>query len=87
MTINLTADQISWLKHIAAERGYATIDEAAQAIITDAMAGIPQGFAEPDPEWVVPLLDEARAELERGQGIPLDDFRKHLRKRIDELDR
>ena len=51
------------------------------------MAGIPPGFKEPDPEWVVPLLDEARAELEQGEGIPLEAFQKHLRKRIKELDR
>ena len=87
MTINLTNEQISWLKQIASERGYATIDEAAQAVIGDAMAGIPPGFEEPDPVWVVPLLDEARAELERGEGISLEEYQKHLRKRIKELDR
>ena len=85
MTINLTADQIAWLKHIAAERGYASLDAAAQAVIGDAMAGIPPGFEEPDPEWVIPLLDEARAEFARGEGIPLEEFRRHMNEHMAKL--
>lgn len=74
MSINLTPAQIEWLGGIAAERGYASLDEAAQAVIAEAMAGLPNGFEEPQDELVIPLLDEARNHLQNGGDIPLAAF-------------
>lgn len=38
-----------------------------------------------DLSWVKPLLDEARAELARGEGISLEEFRTRMRARKDAL--
>lgn len=76
MTINLTPQQIAWLQQFAAERGLASLDEAAQTVIAQVM--LTDEFEEPDPEWVIPLLDEARAELARGEGIPLEEFSRRM---------
>ena len=38
-----------------------------------------------DLSWVKPLLDEARAEIARGEGISLEEFRARMRARKDAL--
>lgn len=81
MTVNLTPQQIAWLEQLKAERGFATIDEAAQAIVAEAML-----HAEPldldDLSWAKPLVDEALADLEAGvKTIPLEEVLKDLRDR------
>jgi Arc/MetJ-type ribon-helix-helix transcriptional regulator len=38
-----------------------------------------------DLSWVKPLLDEARAEIARGEGISLEDFRARMQARKDAL--
>lgn len=86
MTVNLTPQQIAWLEQIKAERGFASIDEAAQAIVADAML-----HAEPldldDLSWAKPLVDEALADLEAGvQTIPLADMLASLERRATALD-
>ncbi len=87
MTITLPPEQIAWLEKFAQDRGFASASEAARALIAGAML---EETEDPDldgldPEWVIPLLDEARAEIERGEGIGLDDFLKHFDEHMHRL--
>ena len=86
MTINLTPEQIAWLQQRVADGSFASLDEAAQFFMGDAIAHAEEIDLD-DLEWAKPLVDEARAEIERGEGIPLVEFKAHLKKRISELDR
>lgn len=77
MTINLTPQQISWLEAFAAERGFTSVDEAAQFLIDEAIAG--EELDLDDLSWAKPYLDEAETEIARGaKPISLDVFRQHL---------
>ena len=80
MSIHLKADHEQWLSQQVAEGRFASIDEAvAQAIEALRLD------AEDDDEWVRPYLEEAEAELARGEGIPGDVFLAELRERIAQL--
>ncbi|MGC2778191.1 MAG: addiction module protein [Bradyrhizobium sp.] len=41
------------------------------------------GYAHDELEWTKPLLAEAIAEIERGEGVPLAEFEAHLDAEID----
>lgn len=71
MTITLTAEQRQWLETVVAEGRFASIEEAVQA----ALVGFMTMDAEFDDDWVKPLLDEARADVARGETISLDEFK------------
>lgn len=38
-----------------------------------------------DLSWIEPMLDEPRAEIARGEGMSLDDFRARMQARKDAL--
>jgi hypothetical protein len=39
--------------------------------------------AEDDLDWAEPLVDEASAELDRGEGVPADEAFARIRKSLD----
>jgi hypothetical protein len=80
MTINLTPQQIAWLQSFAAERGFASIDEAAQFVMAEAMQFA--GMEEPDPAEIMTLLEEADRDFAEGRTISGEDFRAHLQARV-----
>lgn len=80
MTINLTPSQLEWLTAEVAAGRFGSIDEAAQAIINEHMA---RDLG--DLDWVQPLLDDARAEVARGEVVTLEAFNAHVDKLVDEL--
>ncbi|HEY2876851.1 MAG TPA: hypothetical protein VGJ56_33370 [Reyranella sp.] len=41
------------------------------------------GAVESDLEWAKPLVDEAAAELDRGEGVPVDEAFARIRKTLD----
>ena len=84
MTINLTPSQIAWLKELASERGYASLDEAAQAIVAEAMLHS-EDIDLDNLDWVKPLLDEAREDIAQGRVISGDEFHAHMDARIARL--
>jgi antitoxin ParD1/3/4 len=83
MTVNLTPEQVAWLEKMVADGAFASVDEAARFYIAEAMLHA-EDLDLDNLDWAKPLLDEARAELARGEGIPLEeflrDFREHLAK-------
>ena len=81
MTITLTPAQQAHLEAAVASGQFASIEEAVrfavERLILDAEFG--------DLSWVRPYLDEARAEVERGETISLDEFNAHVEKRLARL--
>jgi hypothetical protein len=52
--------------------------QAVAVAIADLM-----GAVESDLEWAKPLVDEAAAELDRGEGVPVDEAFARIRKTLD----
>jgi Arc/MetJ-type ribon-helix-helix transcriptional regulator len=73
MTINLSPSQIEWLEAEVAAGRFASIDEAAQAIVNDDMVRETADRAG-DIGWAKPLLDDARAQIARGELVELETF-------------
>lgn len=80
MTITLTPAQIRWLEAEVAAGRFASVDEAAQAIIEQRMAAEAEAgeIDLDDLDWVKPLLDEAREGVARGEVISHAEFKSHV---------
>lgn len=57
-------------------------DEIARAIL--ALTG-EEDIADDEFEWVLPLLDEARASIRNGKGVSAEAFRAEIRQTISKL--
>ena len=79
MTIALTAEQTRWLEQAVAEGRFSSVEAAVQVAVTNLMTE-PQSVTAED-DWVLPLLDEARASIARGEGVSLDEFKAHVASR------
>jgi antitoxin ParD1/3/4 len=84
MTITLTPIQIRWLEAEVAAGRFASIDEAAQAIIEQRMAeeALAGEIDVDDLDWVKPLLDEAREGVARGETISHEEFKARAARKI-----
>lgn len=80
MTISLTPQQHRWLESQVTAGHYSSVDEAARAIIEERMAVDGEGV-----DWVKPLLDEARASIAAGAGVPYEQVQDRLADRIRKL--
>ena len=65
MTIALTPDQIAWLEGQVATGVYASVDDAVRL----AVAGLMAAEEADDLDWARPLVDDAKAAVEAGQGV------------------
>ena len=74
MEIKLTPKQEAWLAAHVSAGAYATVEEAVQSLLDERIAE----EQDDDLEWAKPYLDEARAEIERGEGISHDNFKAFL---------
>ena len=75
MTVTLTPEQMRWLEQAVAEGRFSSVEEAVRVAVDRFI--IDQEFG--DLSWAKPYLDEARAEIARGEGIELDSFLARLR--------
>jgi antitoxin ParD1/3/4 len=73
MNIPLTSEQLAWLQQKVASGQFSSIEEAAVAAIDDTMAS-----ESDDMSWARPLVDEARASIERGECLTHDQFKNFL---------
>jgi antitoxin ParD1/3/4 len=74
MTISLTPEQQAWI-NARIERGeFASIEEAVQQLIEERI-GERELEEIDDMAWAKPLVDEALAEVERGEFITLEEHR------------
>jgi antitoxin ParD1/3/4 len=87
MTITLTRAQLEWLEAEVAAGRFASVDEAAQAIIAERMAEQPEAgdLDLDDLDWAKPLLDEAREDVARGRTVTLEEFNSQIDKIRAEL--
>ena len=82
MTIKLTTEQEAWLQAGITRGAYRSVEDAVRQLIDERIAEDSGDLA-----WVKPALDEARAEIERGEGVSHDDFKRHMREHIEALRR
>ena len=73
MTVTLTPDQIKWLESPVAGGRFDSVEDAVRL----AVAGLMTLDAD-DLSWAKPLVDEARASIARGEGIPAEDVKAQL---------
>lgn len=76
MTITLSPKQQKLLEAEVAAGHFASVEEALDAAIV--------GLMQPDT-WAQPYLDEARAQIERGEFVTHDEFKRELAERIKTL--
>jgi Arc/MetJ-type ribon-helix-helix transcriptional regulator len=78
MTVQLSPEQQRWLEHQVKAGHFASLEQAVAVAIADLMATV-----DDDLEWAKPLVDEAAAELDRGEGVPVDEAFARIRKTLD----
>ena len=81
VTMTLSAAQQRWLEAEVAAGRYASIEAAVQFAIENLLPG---NLDELD--WAAPYLDEARAGAASGEVRPIDEVRRQLAKRINDLE-
>ena len=78
MTIQLSPEQQQWLEAQVAAGHFSSLEQAVAVAIADLMATV-----EDDLDWAKPLVDEAIASVERGEGIPADEAWERILKAFD----
>ena len=78
MTIQLSPEQQQWLEAQVAAGHFSSLEQAVAVAVADLMA-----TGEDDLDWAGPLVDEAIASLERGEGIPADEAWQRILKPVD----
>ena len=82
MTITLPREQQEWLEAQVRAGFYESIDKAVAGIVAEHMHVDVDDLA-----WAKPLVDEALASLDRGEGMTLEEYRARMDKRFGKLDR
>ncbi len=80
LTLTLSPEAAAWLQNHVIEGAAASLEEAAAFAIENAAFGA--ALEKEDLEWVTPLLDEARADMERGNTVPFSEFKAAFNARI-----
>jgi antitoxin ParD1/3/4 len=80
MKIDLPADQKQWLEAEVASGRFGSIGEAVEMAIAGLMID-----EEDDLAWAKPLVDEARAEIARGEVLSGEEFFASLDDQIAKL--
>ena len=72
MTITLDPDQEAWLEARVASGDFASVEEAARRLIAERIAELVLEEND-DMAWAKPYVDEALAEVERGEVISFEE--------------
>ncbi len=77
MSITLTPEQEIWIKAHVATGDFASVEEAARQLIDDRIAELARDEDDDsdDMAWAKPLVDEARADVARGDVLTLEEHR------------
>lgn len=73
MTVTLSPADHAWLARQVAAGRFSSLEVALSAAIAELKAR----ESAPDLAWAKPLVDESRAAIARGEGIPVEDAREH----------
>lgn len=82
MTITLPREQQEWLEAQVRAGVFSSVEEAVVRIVSEHMM-----LDIDDLAWAKPLVDEAVASLDRGEGSTFDDFRARMDRRFGKTDR
>lgn len=81
MTITLPREQQEWLEAQVRAGVFSSVEEAVVRIVSEHMMLDIDELA-----WAKPLVDEAVASLDRGEGSTFDDFRARMDRRFGKTD-
>jgi len=81
MTITLPREQQEWLEAQVRAGVFSSVEEAVVRIVSEHMM-----LDIDDLAWAKPLVDEAVASLDRGEGSTFDDFRARMDRRFGKTD-
>ena len=81
--LELTLEQEAWLARRVEVGDFGSIDEAASHLI-DAAITDATGLQTLELSWTEPLVEEAYASLERGEGAPASEAMARIRARLAE---
>lgn len=81
MNIALNPDQMKWLEDEVSAGSFASVEDA----VCLAVAGLMDSNEDDDLAWAKPLVDQARASIARGEGIPAADVRAEIEARLRKL--
>jgi antitoxin ParD1/3/4 len=73
MTITLTPEQVAGLERQVADGEFDSVEDAVRLAVADLMA-----IETDDLASAKPLVDEARASLARGEGIPAESVKAEI---------
>ena len=82
MAITLPREQQEWLEPQVKAGYYDSIEDAVASIVAEHMQ-----LDIDDMSWARELVEEGRASLEREGGLTLDEHRKRVARKLQELDR
>jgi antitoxin ParD1/3/4 len=82
MTITLPREQQEWLEAQVRAGYYDTVADAVASIVAEHMQ-----FDIDDMSWAKPLVDEALASVDRGEGITLEEHRQRMAEKLESLRR
>jgi antitoxin ParD1/3/4 len=77
ISLSLTAEQQAWLSAHVARGDFASVEEAARQLIEERIAEREAEEGD-DLAWAKPHVDEARAEIAQGKGIPLEEHEARM---------
>jgi antitoxin ParD1/3/4 len=84
MPITLTPEQEAWIQAHVATGDFASIEEAARQLIDERIAELAIDDDD-DMAWARPLVEEARADIARGDVITLEEHRARNATRLAAL--
>jgi antitoxin ParD1/3/4 len=76
VTLTLTPEQEAWVSAHVTSGDFPSVEAAVRQLLAEGMAGYEHDMD--DLAWAKPYVDEALAELERGEGIPLDEHEAYI---------
>ena len=82
MTITLPREQQEWLEAQVKAGYYDSIEDAVASIVAERMY-----LDVDDLAWAKPLVEEALAAADRGEGMTLEEYRARMAERFGKLDR
>jgi antitoxin ParD1/3/4 len=87
MSITLTPEQETWIKAHVAAGDFESVEDAARQLIDDRIAQLSESQVDDqdDMAWAKPWVDEARADIARGDVLTLDEHRTRNAARLAAL--
>ena len=84
MSITLTLEQEAWIKAHVAAGDFPSVEDAVRQLLDERIAELAAlaGDAHDDMAWARPLVDQARADLQRGDVLTLDEHRARSAARL-----